>query len=385
MKPRNWKVEYGPHRSSDGSQTSAIFFECDLGLRVEVSIVTQKLSGFGNANMPDDQKDRASRILRLMFEEYVTGNDIPVGQLTQINENDVDLKAVKTAASRGSTDRDEHKIMTRFTFVSLLLLDHTPGGFRATLQLSEIKIHGRMDGSKATQGGRDMKTCGLLGTLTLLILAWPCFGQELGEDVDNLILTEVSPTVSRLSWTGPKSVACETAVTYSVFRGTAEDFTPSSGNRIISGLTRMTYLAKEPVAKDYYYYVRAVVKPVSCDLHSGRVEVYPLDLGQTYSLTIGDEIGTCTAISTKELDCAVGPRRTFQVVIASQGTREYLLGCEFDDYETCVNLPAGVYTIVVHSRSVTVLHSGMEMINRKTGKRISGITPVFSILTRVPY
>lgn len=99
-------------------------------------------------------------------------------------------------------------------------------------------------------------------------------------------------------------------------------------------------------------------------------------------MTIGTETGSCAATSTKELTCS-GAIPNFQAVIASQGGHEYLIGCEFDGYETCANLQVGVYTIAVHSRSLTVLDSGMERINSQTGKKISGITPVFSVLARV--
>jgi hypothetical protein len=116
------------------------------------------------------------------------------------------------------------------------------------------------------EGLGNMKTLALLGMMILAATVQTCFGQDLGDDVEGLKLTEVSPTISLLSWTGPKSVKCETAVTYSVFRGARDYFTPSMKNRIASGLTEMTYLAKEPAAsKDYYYYIKAIVMPAPCE------------------------------------------------------------------------------------------------------------------------
>jgi tetratricopeptide (TPR) repeat protein len=61
----------------------------------------------------------------------------------------------------------------------------------------------------------------------------------------------------------------------------SEDFNASRANRIASGLTMTTYLAREPVAgKDYYYYVTATITPAACVPHTGTIFVYPLDLGQ---------------------------------------------------------------------------------------------------------
>jgi hypothetical protein len=116
-------------------------------------------------------------------------------------------------------------------------------------------------------------------------------------------------------------------------------------------------------------------------LVSGLITVYPLDLGEKYSVTIGEKTGTCTANSTKELSCEALPN--FQAIIANQRGHEFLLGCEWDNYETCANLQVGTYRITVHGRSVTVWNSGMERINTSTGKKIGAITPVFSILTLV--
>ena len=213
------------------------------------------------------------------------------------------------------------------------------------------------------------------------------FAQDFGEDVDGLTLIPVSASVSRLAWEKIRSIDCETSVTYSVFRGTSEAFTPSSSNRIASGLTNATYLAKEPApGKDYYYYVKAIVTPITCVPHSGTISVYPLDLGQGFTIEVGDHSGVCTAESTSEMTC-VSPLPDFHSVIASQGTHEYLIGCRSADYEggdwTCVNLDSGVYNVEVHSKTVIVLNSGMSKVNSNTGKKLSSITPRFSVLARL--
>jgi hypothetical protein len=220
-----------------------------------------------------------------------------------------------------------------------------------------------------------------------LIVAPTCFGQDFGQDVDYLNLTSLSATTTRLTWSAVESVECQSTVTYSIFRGTSEDFTPSLTNRVASGLTKTTYLAKEPIAgKDYYYSVKAVITQVTCVPHSGTILVYPLDLGQRFTIEVGDDTGTCTAQSTSEIKC-VSPLPDFHAVIARQGTHEYLIGCRSADYEdgdwTCVNLTSGVYRVGVHSRTITVWDSGMSKINVKTGKRLGSITPIFSVLARI--
>ncbi len=232
-----------------------------------------------------------------------------------------------------------------------------------------------------------MKNLGLLAAAIALALVQPCLGQDIGQDVDNLTLESLSATLSRLNWTGPRSVDCEAVVTYSVYRGTSEDFTPSMRNRVATGISRTTYLAKEPLpAKDYFYYVKADVTPVSCALRSGEITVYPLDLGRSFFITIGQDSVTCTARSTSELGCP-SPLPDFHAVIASQAGHDYLIGCRSEDYEmgawTCVNLTPGGYRIGVHSQTLTVWDSGIVKINTSTGKKIAPITPVFSILARI--
>jgi hypothetical protein len=117
-----------------------------------------------------------------------------------------------------------------------------------------------------------MKYSILLLFLTAFFLR-PSLAQELGDDVDELKLATLSPTKVRLSWTPFEPTDGETLVTYSVFRGTSETFTPSLRNRIASGLKNTSYLATEPAAnKDYYYYVKAVstAKQPSATVHESE-------------------------------------------------------------------------------------------------------------------
>jgi hypothetical protein len=114
--------------------------------------------------------------------------------------------------------------------------------------------------------------------------------------------------------------------------------------------------------------------------------VYPLDLGQDFRIVIGKETSVCTASSTSELTCPA-PMPDFHAAIAEQGSHEYVIGCNSKDYEAgswnCANLSSGVYHIDVHSRTVTVLDSGIAEINIKSGKKLSSVTPVFSVLARL--
>jgi hypothetical protein len=235
----------------------------------------------------------------------------------------------------------------------------------------------------------EMRTGAVLLVLTAIFLFTArSSGQEMLGDVEGLSLTEVSPSSVRLSWTAIEPLKCEFDVTYSVYRDTKETFTPSRTNRIASGLTRPSYLAHEPpspeptASVDFYYHVRAVKVPSYCTLTSGTITVYPIDLGQAYRVTVGEDTHTCNAVSTSEIDCPKSPG--FHAVIASQGGHEFLIGCLSTDYEygdwTCVNLTTGTWRVNVHSQSITVLTNAFYRENTNTAKRLGAITPVFSIL-----
>lgn len=70
-------------------------------------------------------------------------------------------------------------------------------------------------------------------------------------------------------------------------------------------------------------------------------------------------------------------------MIASQGGHEFLLGCQYQDSDTCISLGVATYSILVHDGTVTVIHSSWATVNKKTGKKIADITPVFTVLTLV--
>ena len=89
MKSCDWGVESEPTRDASGTRTIVVFSQ--VPIRVEVSILTSRLSDFGDAETLALKKDRALDTLRLMLEQYIARNEVQPGQLTRIDENDVDL------------------------------------------------------------------------------------------------------------------------------------------------------------------------------------------------------------------------------------------------------------------------------------------------------
>lgn len=220
----------------------------------------------------------------------------------------------------------------------------------------------------------------------MLASATQLSAQESETEVDGLTLKEITPQVWRLTWIAVPPGDCGDTITYSVFRGTNEDFEASSNNQIASGITVSRYVAHEPKASGAYYY-RVIATRVSgqcapLNLKSGLIVTYPLDLGAMYMVTIGDKTEICKASSTAEIACPT--LSYFHAVIASQWEHEFLIGCLSSDFEennwTCVNLKMGRYHIAVHSLTATILDAGYSKINIKTGKLLSSITPEFSVL-----
>ncbi len=205
-------------------------------------------------------------------------------------------------------------------------------------------------------------------------------------ELEGVTLKEISPQVVRLAWTAGAPSSCGETTTYSVFRGTDENFTASEETKIAGGLTVTHYIAHEPKGpKDFYYRVKEVRFLGPCAppaLKSGVILTYPLDLGHEYTVTVGDSTEICKASSTSELTCSALPN--FHAVIASQGLHEFLIGCLSSDYEdnnwTCVNLKFGAYRVAVHSLTATVLDAGYSKVNTKTGKGLGSIVPEFSVL-----
>jgi len=226
----------------------------------------------------------------------------------------------------------------------------------------------------------------LVVSVLVIFPAVQLIAQQEETEVEDVAYKEVSPNVWRLSWTAVPPVACGDAITYSVFRGTSEDFEMSEENRIASGIVSTHYIPHEPKSSQTFYYrVTAVRVSGHCaqpTLKSGLIFTYPLDLGDQYTVTVGDKIEVCKATSTAELGCPT--LSDFHAVIASQGAHEFLIGCLSSDYEnnnwSCVNLKLGSYNVAVHSQTATVLNAGFSKINSKTGKGLGPITPEFSVL-----
>jgi hypothetical protein len=125
---------------------------------------------------------------------------------------------------------------------------------------------------------------------------------------------------------------------------------------------------------------------------SGPASVYPLDLGQTYSVIMGLKSMDCSATSADRLSCKVladgtasipeYPLSLVGVVLAQQG-HEYLIACQKQGSSVdaaCSEMAPGLYTILVHGKSVTVMNSGLAIIDRDSGKQLQAITPVFAVL-----
>ncbi|MGB9408789.1 MAG: hypothetical protein WCA89_14725, partial [Terracidiphilus sp.] len=126
-------------------------------------------------------------------------------------------------------------------------------------------------------------------------------------EVDGVKLKEITPQVWRLTWIAVQPGACDDTITYSVFRGTNDNFEASEENQIASGITVAHYVAHEPKSSGSFYYRVIAIKisgqcaPLS--LKSGLIVTYPLDLGAQYTVTIGDKTEICKASSTAEIAC----------------------------------------------------------------------------------
>jgi hypothetical protein len=178
---------------------------------------------------------------------------------------------------------------------------------------------------------------------------------------------------------------CQYYITYTIYRGTTDTVEPSVKNLLARDVFATSYVAHEVPGKDYGYVVQAFRHPSECtapSLRSGKVTTFPLDFNASYDATIGGTPATCKATSNSELSCpGIG---SFHASVVAQYGHEFLIGCLTENYEygdwSCVNLGMGVFTIIRHSETLTVLGAGFSKINTKTGKTLSQITPVYSNL-----
>jgi len=230
----------------------------------------------------------------------------------------------------------------------------------------------------------------LAWTVALLALAPAVYCQS--EVVEGLTLKEISATVVRLTWMPIFPAKCGEYITYTIYRGDNEKFSPSLDNQVADGVKATTYVVHEPQSnkpRDWYYQVTATRNQGYCppiELRSGSVLVYPLDFGKAYTVKIGETSNSCPAISPTMIDCS-GIK--FHAVIAGQIGHEFLIGCMDSDYDrgdwTCVNLsPDSSYDISVHSKAVTILKGGFykqSTSGNSMGRYMGSITPIFSILS----
>jgi hypothetical protein len=200
-----------------------------------------------------------------------------------------------------------------------------------------------------------------------------------------LQIKDLTQTSSRLTWKAVAAVPCDFSITYSVFRGTTDTFEPGPENMIASNLKGTSYITHEKPNVDTYYHVHAVRHSNYCAppaISSGRLLVYPLDLGKAYKVIIADTSEACVASSPSELTCKT--LQNFHAVLAQQAGHEFLIGCLDSEYEgggwSCVNLTTGMYSVAVHSKTLTFFNAGFSKQNLRSGKTLSPVIPVFSVL-----
>jgi hypothetical protein len=107
-----------------------------------------------------------------------------------------------------------------------------------------------------------MKACAvLLISILTMAPASLCFAQHDDEYAKDLTVQDLSPGIVRLTWKAIPSEACNCTVTYSVFRGPNDDFTPSLKTQIASGV-KITHLdTHEPAlskSNGNYYQVQVI-------------------------------------------------------------------------------------------------------------------------------
>jgi hypothetical protein len=223
-------------------------------------------------------------------------------------------------------------------------------------------------------------------TLCLFVSTFAtAFAQLSDDDVVGLAVRGLSPTRSKLTWTPVQGEACKFHITYSVYRSTEDNFDPTPSTLVAELIAVNSYVAREVSRKVTYYHVRAVKHSSYCTpptLSYGKILTYPLDIQHAYPVTIGDVHDTCLSISPTELSCPKLPN--LHAVIAEQSGHEFIIGCLSSQYEegdwTCLNLKSGVYTIVVHSKTITVFGGGFIKQNIKTGQTLEALTPIFTLL-----
>jgi hypothetical protein len=139
------------------------------------------------------------------------------------------------------------------------------------------------------------------------------------------------------------------------------------------------YVYRACIAIDVPQHASRVEMSSPISLKNGYAEFFPLDLWQSFSVNLQGNAGSCKATATDFVACD-NDLPSFKAVLAKQGEHEFLLGCApFKD--NCSVLLMGIHRISVHGSTVTVLGSGVEEVNTRTGKHIGWVTPVFTMLT----
>jgi hypothetical protein len=106
-----------------------------------------------------------------------------------------------------------------------------------------------------------MKPCGVLFLIAILTMTSSslCFAQHDNEYAEDVTVKDLSPGIVRLRWKAFPSESCACTISYSVFRGAKEDFTPSVKNQIASGV-KVTHFDThgQALSNDNYYQVQVI-------------------------------------------------------------------------------------------------------------------------------
>jgi hypothetical protein len=129
----------------------------------------------------------------------------------------------------------------------------------------------------------------LVGALCFLMCA-SLYSQVNGEEVDGVTFKDLSPGLVRLSWNAPE-ITCEYSNTYSIYRGSKEDFTASQENLLASGITTTHFDAREVAGHEFFYRVLAVKEPAPKAPSAGK----PLGQagsihGRVFAITQGGDL-----------------------------------------------------------------------------------------------
>jgi hypothetical protein len=109
-------------------------------------------------------------------------------------------------------------------------------------------------------------------------------------EIDDVTIKDLPSGMIRLSWT-TKEPSCDYSISYSVYRDTKEDFVPSKGNQIASGITSAHFDTRDISGIDNVYRVEAVKGPAPKAPVAGKPIGQPGSVhGRVFAITKGGDI-----------------------------------------------------------------------------------------------